>query len=94
MKNIYSNIKINQEGFSVHILMILLLVGAIAVGTYLIGQKTNLLPKASVNDVNLVGAITVLDNNNQALQYKGDNTYETKSLNIKIKAADINSLAQ
>lgn len=38
----------SQKGF-VHILLLLLLLVGLAVGVYLVGQKTNLLPKASVS---------------------------------------------
>lgn len=51
---------VNQKGFA-HILLILLLLVGLAVGIYLVQQKTNLLPKAGGGPIIVSGSEVVGD---------------------------------
>lgn len=45
LMNLRGKMRVNQKGFA-HVLVMLLLVAGLAAGVYLVGQQTNLLPKA------------------------------------------------
>lgn len=70
------------------IILVVLLIGLIA-GVYLVQTKQILKSRAAA-DINI--ALEVTDDQGNALEYQGNGTYKTNSLNVRVGIRDLEQL--
>ncbi|EKD85442.1 MAG: hypothetical protein ACD_38C00030G0012 [uncultured bacterium] len=79
------DIKVNKTQL---ILIIILLIGLIA-GVYLV-QTRQIFKSKAASEINT--ALEVTDDSGNALEYQGNGTYKTKSLNVRVGIKDLEQL--